>query len=97
MTLVLCVYMGIQETTKESLEGVAYTIKEINAMSNCHVFTVAAFCSLQKLPQVQEVWTTVFTNVDTLYCVCKRDQSRFEGVKICVTNMYNITCTGNTF
>jgi len=61
----------------ESLEGTAYTIKEINAMNNCHVFTVAAFCSLKQLTEVQEVWKTVFTNVDTLYCI---DKTSSEGI-----------------
>jgi len=60
----------------ESLEGTAYTIKEINAMNNCHVFTAAAFCSLKQLSEVQEVWKTVFTNVDTLYCI---DKTSSEG------------------
>ena len=75
----------------ELLEGAAYTIKEINAISNCLVFTVAAFCSLKQLQEVQEVWKTVFTNVDTLYCIHK---TTLEGtsVQMYILCMHVRTC-----
>ena len=63
----------------ELLEGAAYTIKAINAISYCHVFTVAAFCSLKQLPEVQEVWKTVFTIMWTHYCIHK---TTLEGTNV---------------
>jgi len=80
-------HIGIWETMMEFLEGTAYTIKKINAMN---IFTVAAFCSLKQPSEVQEVWKTVFINVDTLYCI---DKTSSEGIfnVLYITQMHAFT------
>ena len=47
------------------MESVGYTIKEINAVADCQVYTVAAMCDPCLLSVVQEVWSKAIikTNV----------------------------------
>ena len=61
----------LQESTKEIVESLAYTIKEINAVTGCGLYTVAGLCCPALLPTVQEVWSKVYVNSDILFAAVK--------------------------
>ncbi len=48
--------------------SIAYTLKEVNAIAGCNVFTVAGICSPSQVPMVRDVWTKAFNLTDVLYC-----------------------------
>ena len=61
-------FIYVQEISSEEMNSVTFTIKEINSVSNCPVFTSVAICSPSQLPMVHELWKKAFTNTDILFC-----------------------------
>ena len=49
------------------MESATYTIKEVNAVAGCQVYTAAAMCDPRLLSVVQEVWGKAFSNTDVLF------------------------------
>lgn len=49
------------------MESLAYTIKEINAVTGLGLYTASVVCFPKTLPLVQEVWTKAFVNTVNLY------------------------------
>ena len=49
----------------------AYTVKEVNSVAGCSVFTVAALCSHATCHSVQDIWTKAFVNTDVMFVATK--------------------------
>ena len=58
---------SLQGCAKEDVESLAYTIKEINAVTGLGLYTASVVCFPKTVPLVQEVWTKAFVNTVNLY------------------------------
>ena len=47
---------SLQGCAKEDVESLAYTIKEINAVTGLGLYTASVVCFPKTVPLVQEVW-----------------------------------------
>lgn len=68
-----------QGSSRENVESTAYTIKELNAVAGCHLFTAAALCDPHSLSLVREVWTKAFVNTDILFAAAHNQENRRQG------------------
>ena len=57
----------MQGCTQEDVESILYTIKEINSVAGCCVYTVACTCCINELPLVREISEKVFINTKVLF------------------------------
>ena len=63
--------MVLQGSSKEDVESVGYTAKEINSTASLYTYTVIALCYPDLLHEVQTVWKQLFENVDMLFLISK--------------------------
>ena len=49
----------------------AYTVKEINSVAWCNVFTVAAMCLHALCHCVRDIWKKAFVNTDVMFVATK--------------------------
>ncbi len=69
--VLIALYSFTQDCTRETIESLAYTIKEINAVAGCSTYTVGALSCPASFQVIQEVWTKVFVNADVLFAAVK--------------------------
>lgn len=60
-------YLTLQGDTKEEIENLAYTSKEINTVAGLHIYVSVGVCSPEDLHVVSDVWNTLFGNTDILF------------------------------
>lgn len=63
----LDIHLKLQGDTKEEIENLAYTSKEINTVAGLHTYTTIGICNPEHLHTVKEIWSTLFENVDVLF------------------------------
>ena len=57
-----CVQGHVQE-----VESIFYTIKEVNSVAGCVLYTTACICAINDLPAVKEISERIFINTEVLY------------------------------
>lgn len=62
----LCM-MYTQECSREDIESILYTIKEVNSVAGCNLYTAACICTVDQLMLVKETSQKVFINTEILF------------------------------
>lgn len=57
----------LQGSSKEEMESLAYTSKEINTVAGMYTYVSIGICSPKDLHTVEEIWSTLFRNIDVLF------------------------------
>ena len=63
----IVIHSCLQDTSREFVESTAYTLKEINTVAACSVFSTAVLCPPEVFSMVHEVWSRAFINTDQLF------------------------------
>ena len=98
-----CTVFLMSGNSREHIESKAYTIKEINAVTGCQLFTATALCNPRFQSVVQEVWSKPFVNTDTLFCANKKvhcgqvEKSLLCSNAYCKKHTYQDIQDGNIF
>ena len=58
---------ALQGSAKEHIESLGYTSKEINTVAGMHTYATISVCSYRDLHRVEEIWQTLFKNVDVMF------------------------------
>ena len=69
------------------MENVLYTIKEVNAVCGCAVFTAAAICTPSSYHMVQDIWSRLAEHTDVLFSADKTVPMKGEEFSLIVCLM----------